>query len=357
MKDTTVYLVRLPEAAREAARRAVAESLPGARVVPARSVAEIRAAERRARELVVLSSEDDAEVVRASQGLDEHELPRWAVVCLGRIESDLAETVAPEDWNPRMLGRIFRLVLLQHELWRENLQLRGDLKTVARRVSHDLRTPLSCVHTVCELLREQAGDPAGVRQTSGIIRNAALEAGQVLDRVGALLKASTDPLPPTTVPAGAAVAAALEQLEPELQAAGRRLRQPPSWPEVLAVRPWLEIVWHNLIHNALRHGARAGEIELGWTPQDDGARLWIASDGLVPAPMRPRLLRPFHGLHAHTAAGLGLSVVERLVTLQGGRCGYEAGDDGRATFWFTLPVPAGSKPLKRPARTKVTAAR
>lgn len=356
MKETTVYLVRLPEPARDAARRAVEESLPEARVVAVRSVAELRRADVRARELLVLSSEDEAEVVRASQGLDEHELPRWAIVCLGRIESDLAETVAPEDWNPRMLGRIFRLVLLQHELWRENLQLRGDLKTVARRVSHDLRTPLSCIHTVCELLREQGSDPAGLQQTSGIIRNAALEAGQVIDRVGALLKASTDPLPAAPLSAGVALASALEQLEAELRASGRPLRQPATWPEVLAVRPWLEVVWYNLLHNALRHGERAGAIEIGWVQQESATRFWIASDGVVPDPMRPRLLRPFHGLHAHTAAGMGLSIVERLVALQGGRCGYDAGEDGRATFWFTLPLPTAPRP-RRIARAKATAAR
>lgn len=355
MKTLTVYLARLPDPAREAAQRALEEHLPEAKIVTVRSLAEAARQPPTGRELVVVSSENEAELVMASQCLDASDLPRWALVCLGEVVSDLAETVAREDWNPRMLGRIFRLVLLQHELWRENLQLRGDLKTVARRVSHDLRTPLSCVHTVCELLRDPAGDPASIRQTAGIIRNAALEAGQVLDRVGALLKASTDPLPAEVFSAGAAVSQALELLEGELKAAGRKVRQPASWPEVLAVKPWLELIWHNLLLNALRHGARTGPIVLGWNRLPTGVRLWISSQGVVPEPMRARLLRPFHGLHAHTSAGFGLSVVERLVSLQGGRCGYEAAPDARALFWFTLQGPAPMRPRRAVARTVASA--
>lgn len=355
MKNLTVYLVRLPEPAREAARHALQATLPEARVQVVRSLADAARLPVASREIVVVSAEDEAEVVRASQSVDRNELPRWAVICLGEVASDLAESVAPEDWHPRMLGRIFRLVLLQHELWRENLQLRGDLRTVARRVNHDLRTPLSCIHTVCELLREPPGDIASVRQTAGIIRGATLEAGQVLDRVGAVLKASTDPLPAELLSAGVALTPVLEQLQPELAAAGRRVRQPASWPEVLAVRSWLEIVWHNLVHNALRHGTRTGPIQLGWDPAPPGARLWISSEGPVPEPMRARLLRPFHALHAHTASGFGLAVVERLVTLQGGRCGYEDGPGDRALFWFTLPAPSSTRPRRRAARSVASA--
>ena len=52
---------------------------------------------------------------------------------------DLTETVPPEDWNAALLAHVFRATFLQHELLRENLQLRGDLKTIARRV--DARRP------------------------------------------------------------------------------------------------------------------------------------------------------------------------------------------------------------------------
>jgi signal transduction histidine kinase len=351
MKSISVHLVRLPEAAREVARRAALAAWPEARIQTFRTAADAARTAPAGRELLVTSSDEESEILYASQRQDGGELPRWAIVCLGETPSHLAETVAPEDWGPRLLGRVFRLVLQQHELQRENLQLRGDLKTVTRRVSHDLRTPLSCIHTVCELLKEPNADTAA---TSAIIRNAALEAGQVLDRVGALLKASTDPLPVSIISAGAAVSYAIEQLEPELAAAGRKLKQPASWPEVSGVKPWLELIWIQLLQNAVRHGARGSSIQLGWDREGEAIRLWISSQGLVPAPMQPRLLRPFHGLHAHTAAGVGLSVVQRLVALQGGKCGY-APEGERAVFWFSLPAPV-PQPVRRPTARATPAA-
>lgn len=344
MSNVVVHLVRLPEAARDAARKAALEAWPEARIQVHRTAVDAARTPPAGRELLVVASDQESEILYASQRQDGGELSRWAIVCLGDTPSLLAETVAPEDWGTRLLGRVFRLVLQQHELHRENLQLRGDLKTVARRVSHDLRTPLSCIHTVCELLKEPSADTSS---TSGIIRNAALEAGQVLDRVGALLKASTDPLPVSIISSGAAVGYAIEQLEPELAAAGRKLKQPASWPEVSGVKPWLELIWVQLLQNAVRHSAAGTPIQLGWEREAEGVRLWIASQGIVPGPMQPRLLRPFHGLHAHTAAGVGLSIVQRLVALQGGRCGY-APEGERAVFWFSLPAPM-EKPARRSA--------
>jgi K+-sensing histidine kinase KdpD len=67
-------------------------------------------------------------------------------------------------------------------------------------------------------------------------------------------------------------------------------------------------------------------------------RFWVGSKGPVPRQQQANLLRPFHLLHQQTSAGLGLSLVERMVSLQGGRTGYEPGPDDQSLFYFTLPA-------------------
>ncbi|MDB6165727.1 MAG: hypothetical protein JWQ83_867 [Lacunisphaera sp.] len=359
MKSTVIYLVRLPELNRETALRAAREAFPGAQFVLARSVAEAGALPEHGRQLLVLGGSDEAEVSHAALMLDRNDQPRWAVVCLGRGPSDLVETVPPEEWNAPLLIRVFRAALLQHDLLRENLQLRGDLKTISRRVTHDIRTPLGCIHTICELLKDlPAGNAAALQETTDAIRSSTTEISLLIDRVSLLLKASVDPLPGTIVAMGAVLDHVLDELRPELDAAGKSIRQPTRWPEVDGVAPWLEAIWWNLIRNALTHGARSGSIQLGWNRDGADLRFWVASQGTVPTGFEPRLLRRFSVLHQNPSAGLGLSLVERLVTLQGGRCGYETTDDSRAVFYFTLrparpeAVEAGkSAATSRPATT------
>ncbi|MEI9866472.1 MAG: hypothetical protein WDN00_18335 [Limisphaerales bacterium] len=53
--------------------------------------------------------------------------------------------------------------ITQDQLLRENARLRGDLLTIAVRVSHDLRTPLGGIVNTGELLKEilVEKEPAG----------------------------------------------------------------------------------------------------------------------------------------------------------------------------------------------------
>lgn len=351
MQTTTIHLVRLPDPLRETCTQAVRAAFPHATIRPAPSVAEALRAPAAGRELLVLGGVDEEEGGLASQALDAGDLPRWAVVHLGRVPSDLFETVPPEDWNARQLGRIFRSALMQHDLLRENLRLRGDLKTVARRVTHDQRTPLGCILTVCEALKDPDNPGMPVGEAMEAVRSSANELSRLTDHVSLLLKATLDPVPPLALTMGPLLAQVLADLPPEFERRAQRIKQPTEWPDATGVPAWVEFIWSQLIQNAFRHGKPTGPIQLGWTPGEGEVRFWVSSPGVVPALMRPRLLRSFHLLHKQAGVGLGLSLVERLVTLQGGRADYEATDDNRSVFAFTLPAPHGSRPPQKIARS------
>ena len=348
MQSTTFHFVGLPETVWDTCTTAARQAFPHSTVRPAASVAEALRSPAGGRELLVLGGVGEEEDGLASQALDAGDLPRWAVVHLGREGSDLFETVSPEDWNVRQLTRIFRAALMQHDLLRENLRLRGDLKTVARRVTHDLRTPLSCILTVCEALKDQS--PGALSPAEGVqaVRDSALELSQLTEQVSLVLKATLDPVPPAVLTMAPLVAQALVELPPELAKGTQRIRQPDDWPAAVGVPAWVEFIWGQLIRNALRHGARTGLVQLGWKRETRAIRFWISSPGVVPPAMRPRLLRSFHLLHKQAGVGLGLSLLERLVFLQGGHAGYEATPDSRSVFSFTLP--AAGEPAAAPAK-------
>jgi signal transduction histidine kinase len=341
MHLSRLFLVNLSAATGPAARAAARTAFPEAEAIEAATVAEARSWRRTSQpELLVLAEPDAVSAATAVQAVDANGLPRWAVVILGLGFNDLAETVPPEEWNAPLLARVFRSAVLQHELLYENLRLQGDLRTVARRVSHDLYTPVGCIYTsshVLELLDSQ--DTGSIAAMIENIKESSKEISVLVERICGVLRASADPSTVARVEMHDVVAAALKQLEPTIQRAGALVTQAATWPEVAGVAPWLQVIWWNLIDNALKHGGPAPEVRLTWNPVADGCRFSVVDRGAgVAADRQVELFRAFDQLHALRTPGLGLSIVQRLVALQGGHCGYERTDDGSSVFYFTLPA-------------------
>lgn len=349
MKSTTVYLVRLPEPVREMALRAAREVFPRAQLIPVQSLADAIRLPGQDRQLLVVGEIGEAGMGLAAQAMTAGELPRWAVVHIGENPSDLVETVPTGECSVRLLARVFRSAVLHHELLQENLQLRGDLRTIARRFNHDLRSPLGCIDAACALFKE-AGTPHSAEALAAI-RSALTEIDTLLERVCLVLKASSEPLLTAPLSMGPIIHRVIGQLDGPSEHLGTRLRQPNQWPDVRGVEKWIEFVWTSLIRNALRHGGK-DEIHLGWDPRGAELRFWVSNTGAVPSSLQPNLLRPFHLLHQLPSAGLSLSLVERIVRLHGGCCGYESTPDNRALFHFTLPASPASSNAAAVARSR-----
>jgi signal transduction histidine kinase len=228
---------------------------------------------------------------------------------------------------------------VQEPLLSENARLRGDLLTIARRFCHDLRTPLGGIISTGEALQESLleTDPAALPLVAASL-NSAEELSQLIKRVSFVIKATARPCVLQTLPMGAAVSAALQRLESSIIKSGAVITEPEVWPEVTGVSDWLESVWWNLLANALQHAGPSPRIELGWRKENGAFQFWISDHGPgVPEEQRARLFQPFHTLHEPEAArGLGLSIVQRLVELQGGDCAYQPNPQGGARFGFVL---------------------
>ena len=225
------------------------------------------------------------------------------------------------------------------ELLRENARLRGDLLTVAHRVSHDLRTPLGGIITTSEILKENLMEESP--SSAGLIApifDSAEDMAKLIERVSFILKASANPPAKERLKMGETVFRTLQRLESRILKKSATISEPPAWPEVTGVFSWLEIVWGNLLANALQYGKN--RIELGWREENGEFRFWVRDNGGGVAPEKSAVLfQPFHALHeTDTVGGLGLSIVQRLVELQGGNCGYESLSAGGTLFFFTLPV-------------------
>jgi signal transduction histidine kinase len=235
-------------------------------------------------------------------------------------------------------------------LEQENARLRGDLLTVAMRISHDLRTPLGGIISAGEVFKEIHAESASSSLADSLLRSSEEMAG-LIKRTSSVLRASACPREKEPVMMEQVVSAVLSQLERRGLAMNATITQPESWPTVCGVSAWLEIIWWNLLANALQHAGPAPKIKFGWDSEGqgkgEGVRFWISDNGDgVPENGRAGLFQSFESLHQTDGArGLGLSIVRRLVELQGGGCGYEPRPEG-AFFYFTLP---GDKAVETPA--------
>ncbi|MDQ1300461.1 MAG: hypothetical protein QG637_379 [Chloroflexota bacterium] len=241
------------------------------------------------------------------------------------------------------------LQLRLDELDRANagLQARNDeLDAFAHTVAHDLRSPLGNITGYADLLRWDASV-----MSSAEVADLALEMLQqgrrmrnILDELLLLASVRKEEVRPEPIEMGEVVADALARLADLIARTEAEIRLPPSWPVALGHAPWVEEVWANFLSNALTYGGKPPVIEVGAEPWGEArVRFWVRDNGPGVAPeARDHIFLPFTRLSQVrvTGYGLGLSIVQRIVTKLGGEVGVESEPGQGSLFYFLLPAAA-----------------
>jgi len=290
-------------------------------------------------ELLILANPAPAVLRTALQTVDSMGLPRWPVVVFGPVPGDFSwvESISTEEHQPRLVARAIQSAISYHRLRRDNSRLEGDLQTISFRVSHDFRGPLGGILMATDVLKETlAEDAPSCAELLEPIAQSATGAARLVSRISFLLRATSEHPSSEKLKMGEVFLAALDRIESITTGSRSKILQPDSWPVAAGNFACLEEVWCNLLENAIQHG-RATRIEAGWLEKDGTQEYWVRDNGQGVAAGR-RLFQPFHLLHLSASGrGFGLSIVQRLVELQGGHCRYEATPEGGSVFYFSLP--------------------
>jgi signal transduction histidine kinase len=284
-------------------------------------------------QMVILVNPDAGAATAARSALDTQQLPRWAVMVVD---------------DPALISSIAGLTRAIKDAWkihqgeREYTRLRGDLKAVARRVNHDLRSPLGGITTTAELIKELLGESnAELAALTDPLFDSAQSMIRLMDRISFMARAVTDRPAKSAVAMMEIVWAAEQRLQRQLMRKKITIRHPASWPEVSGVAAWLEVVWLNLMSNAIEHSTAETEVQLFWELAGTReVRFGVRDTGRgVPPTKRGQLFYPFHLLQQpNSPHGLGLPIVQRLVEMQGGGVSCDFPETGGSVFSFTLPV-------------------
>ncbi|MGC9397152.1 MAG: sensor histidine kinase [Anaerolineae bacterium] len=239
----------------------------------------------------------------------------------------------------------------------------AELDAFANTVAHDLKSPLTVIVGFAAFLSERLERLSTdlIHDNLQRIVQTGKKMANIIDEL--LLLAGLrkiEDLATGPVAMGEILTEVRSRLDLEL-ITGSEILIPKAWPAAIGYGPWVEEVWVNYISNALKYGGRPEEsipprVELGWDWRKDAVdgqqaepardlafvRFWARDNGPGLSDEQCKwLFTQFTRLHKVRAQdhGLGLSIVQRIVTKLGGEVGVDSVPGVGSTFWFTLPAP------------------
>ncbi len=214
-------------------------------------------------------------------------------------------------------------------------------------LAHELRNPLAPIGAAAALLRSR-GEDEQLRSIGTVISRQVVHMSGLIDELLDVARVTRGliTLDRVTLDANQVVAEALEQARPGIEGRRHTLRvsQPAQPAYVSGDHKRLVQVLANLLHNAAKFTPEGGTIEVDLAVDADALTLTIADDGLG---MTPELLARAFELFAQGertldrsqgGLGIGLALVQSLVTLHGGSVRADSDGPGLGSR-FTIRLP------------------
>lgn len=269
-----------------------------------------------------------------------------------RVERELAGRTA-SDLHPIAAPVPEELDMLVHSLdgfmgrLSENLD---TLRLFIAEAAHQLRTPLAALHAQMEVALDE-DDPAEQRRSLlAVLRNAeklSRLVNQLLSDASVIHRSNVRQFQPVDVAEllSQAVYDTVPQADPQPDV---RLHLPSANeskpPRVMGDNLMLREAFKNLIDNALRHGVNDdGNIDVRLDPHDGGWRITVSDQGpgIPPALANTAFERFARGPNPRSpGAGLGLSIIKRVVDIHGGTLSLSNRVGGGLDAVVTLPATA-----------------
>jgi len=225
-----------------------------------------------------------------------------------------------------------------------------QLREAIAALSHDLQTPLTALGGYLETLRLQEQTLSSA-QRQNFIALASVQTDRLERMIRSqfelsLLESAAHPFDPQEGSVSDLVSDVALEFGLAAQTAGVTLTaEAPVEP----VTAWMDVsliqrVLENLISNALRHTPAGGKVTLSVTRTADRSCVSISDTGrgIHPDELPKIFERTFRGSdtarRSGSGSGLGLTIVQRIVELHGGRIVARNLDPAGAQFYFELPV-------------------
>lgn len=254
----------------------------------------------------------------------------------------IAKPVDEHEVRARVDAQV-SLVRLRGQLGRRN----EDMEAFGRMLGHDLRGSLATILAQTEVIIDDvlSGDvqeDGQLLEDLQTIKSATLSMSETINAMLVLASVGEAKPNPQVVQMSAIIHQARFGMAAAIERAGALIEVGSDLPPALGHAPWLEQVWSYLIGNGLEFGGTPPRLVLGARPcpgQEAMVTFFMQDNGPgIPEASLPRLFGPFtrHRRERVERHGIGLSIVERVITTLGGEVGARRLPEGGTELFFTL---------------------
>jgi PAS domain S-box-containing protein len=248
----------------------------------------------------------------------------------------------------RAEGKINLLnIELERKVNRRTEELRKkneELEAFSYSVSHDLRAPLRGIIGFTTILEEEYGNKLDeeARRLTAVIKNNTQKMSNLIDDLLAFSKMGRHELNKTHIDTNKMVGQLIAELGQKSSA------NPVVWiiqplPNMFADEMTISQVWVNLLSNALKYSAGQAEpkIEISAYHEQEHTVFNIKDNGVgFDSKFVGKLFKVFqrlHGTDEFEGTGVGLAIVEKIISKHGGHVWAESEVNKGASFYFCLP--------------------
>jgi light-regulated signal transduction histidine kinase (bacteriophytochrome) len=219
----------------------------------------------------------------------------------------------------------------------------SELEAFSYSVSHDLRAPLRGIAGFTAMLENKYSGQldSEAKRIIAVITDSTLKMGNLIDDLLAFSRMGRQDITKTNIPTNNLVKEVTAELDTN--------DHPITWaiqslPDTYGDTNTIRQVWINLISNAIKYSrnTQMPVIEIGFVNKENQVIFFVKDNGVgFDNKYSNKLFKVFQRLHSvyeFEGTGIGLAIVEKIISKHGGKVWVEAEKNIGATFYFSLPV-------------------
>ena len=223
------------------------------------------------------------------------------------------------------------------------LQKNEVLKTdFISNVSHEIKTPLAVIQNYASLLQDDTLDSATRKEYTKTLIAASKRISDLITNILKLNKLENQEIQEKHEAFNLtdALSESVVEFEPWFERKGIELNCEFDDVTIFSSKSLLEIVWNNLISNAIKFTPEGGRIEISLKRKGKNAEIKVADTGCgMTSEVGAKIFEKFYQgdtSHATQGNGLGLALVKKVIDILGGEISVQSELNKGSTFTILL---------------------